>query len=68
VIATVKSSKIVRRNVARSTIASPHEERSKLQNSSFSAMFQATIASTAPKLARGMYAASGAATSINSRM
>ncbi len=43
---SVRSRKIVSRKVASSTVASPHEERIKVANSCFSAMFQATITST----------------------
>ena len=45
-IATARSSKMVSRNVTRSTAASPREVRSSARNSSFSTMFQATTAST----------------------
>ena len=62
----MRLTKIVSRNVASSTAASPREVRSSDQNSSFSAMFQATTASTAPSAASGTKPTSGAATSRNS--
>ena len=44
----------VSRKVASSTVASPREERSSTANSCFSAMFQATTASTPASAASGM--------------
>jgi len=53
-IPSVRSRNTVSRKVASSTTASPQEERSRVQNSCFSAMVQATTTSTAASAESGM--------------
>ncbi len=64
-MASVRPTKIVSRNVATSTAASPREARSNVATALRSTMFQATTASTPASAASGMKLASGAASSTN---